>query len=445
LATLLLVTSAYFYVQREPFTDRLFSINLEDSIQMTERVQINISTPESVEFCFEGPESRQKNLTELIFDIGSDPCYRDRKKFLALGSNSARVCSCAAKHSKYSSQVSYLIPPLPAQARPLTVKELENKTIFGFIHLNKAGGTTIKREILLKAAKRNKWDAAAIGSYGGWNGLGTSWPSQIDKGKLAISADDALKRSQEQEPSYVQCGRPVKSKSLLYPFGKMNACRFRAFWGAMSLGLCQHFPHQPCIYFIVLRDPIARAISSYNYVCIKGAEHKKKWLPEWKKAGRCPLSLLEFFGDFALSKNSTRLNNKNNHASLAHVIGTPNKLVERLSKGCDTACGLDIALRNLQHPCVRFLFLDTFKDGLEKMFLNFGPSLSVEIEALMGSHNKRNKSPYPASVIEQINNPEVISRLRAILAQDIELYNEAKRVYETQWSKPLLSCNQHLE
>ncbi len=40
-------------------------------------------------------------------------------------------------------------------------------------------------------------------------------------------------------------------------------CKLRAVWGAFSIGLCQHFPGRPCVYIVVLRDPVERAISSY--------------------------------------------------------------------------------------------------------------------------------------------------------------------------------------
>ena len=56
---------------------------------------------------------------------------------------------------------------------------------------------------------------------------------------------------------------------------------FRVVWGSMSLGLCEHFPHLPCVHMVILRDPIERAISQYNYVCVLGKEGAKIWKKDW--------------------------------------------------------------------------------------------------------------------------------------------------------------------
>ena len=51
-----------------------------------------------------------------------------------------------------------------------------------------------------------------------------------------------------------------------------------------AMGLCESVD-APCMYLTVLRHPVARMMSLYKYACLAGAEQRRLWAPEWKRAG----------------------------------------------------------------------------------------------------------------------------------------------------------------
>ena len=387
--------------------------------------------------CF--AEQGGSNVTTLVTHMHFDPCYRDRFKVEL----DARDCGCLRSNTNYGNKVTYMIPAFPRidpvtnstlPLRPLKKRELAHSVIFAFIHLNKAGGTTIKKEILIRSAIRNEWDGAAFGSFAAWKGLGERIrPTGIQPSTKVLLRERAanvtitekeedIHRLYKVEPLYIRCGEMVSKAKLKdgWVYKATKKCRLRVVWGALTMGLCDHFPGIPCVYFTVLRNPVDRAISNYNYVCIQGAENRKKWLPEWKENNYCPLTLLEFFDQGFIQ---------------------PNKLIERATRSCDDACGIEIALENLKNPCMRYLLLDQWKDGLEKLRDNFGPSLRPEVERLLSSARHRNRSPYNDRVMNQIKDPSIIAKVKEKLALDIKFYDAAKALYEEQWAKPLVSCN----
>jgi len=189
------------------------------------------------------------------------------------------------------------------------------------------------------------------------------------------------------------------------------------------MGLCDHFPARPCFYVTVLREPVERAISNYNYVCVRGAENRKKWTPAWRKAGRCPLTIRQFYD-----------------AGLAE----PDFLAWRLTRSCDEGCASSAAIENLKSPCMRYLLLDRLGDGVARLQQELGdayaPSL-VQLTAFLASGGTTNKAKYADRTMEQLEDPETIKNLTERLKGDIKIYRAAVDYYEKQWQQPLQSCN----
>ena len=107
-------------------------------------------------------------------------------------------------------------------------------------------------------------------------------------------------------------------------------------WGSMGMGLCDNFPGKPCRYFTLLRNPFDRAISEFVYFCVLGSENRKKWTSLMKTRGRCDLTMSEYF---------------------EKGFNSPTMLTEHLTMGCDKKCGVDAAIQNLRHGCMRYALL----------------------------------------------------------------------------------------
>jgi len=354
--------------------------------------------------------------TRLIRKLRDDPCYLD--------ANRARIhdCNCRSGVEDLSNVVSYEIPPLKmAEVTPLDAEQRDEDLLLVFIHVNKAGGTSVKREVIFPTLRRKKWDGAAFGTFHGWEALGEPWI--VDKNSINNISDSEENQKEHREfakePLYMKCGHSVNHIPITSTERERH-CPLRAVWGSMSLGLCDHFPGRPCVYLIVLRDPVQRAISSYNYVCIEGAEGRKKWLPEWKRKGECPLTMKEYFD---------------------HGIGETNFLLWRLTRGCDSTCGIDIAVQNLKHPCMRFLILENLDDGLARLEDELGEAFSTTLRRLrLKPKGPKNVSPYHKRIKYQLAQPDLMKDLRTQLADDIKIYEAAKDMYAEQWNRPLAAC-----
>ena len=226
--------------------------------------------------------SNRCSHVKTIQHLSQDHCYSPEGRSLI------RECS----HSD-SNHTVYQITRIHPTAQPLTNDTIGRKLLIAFIHVNKAGGSTIKRSVLFPSIAKHRWDAGAFGTFKAWKdgGLGTPWMSDA-----VVAPVGKVKYSDIQEPLYTRCGSIVNNPST--PFQSLHQCPLRVVWGSIAMGLCDHFPNMPCVYLITLRDPLERAISNYNYVCVEGKENRKKWLPEWKLNDFCPLDIVSFFDIF---------------------------------------------------------------------------------------------------------------------------------------------------
>jgi hypothetical protein len=307
--------------------------------------------------------------------------------------------------------------------QPFNNDTLTNQVIFTFIHLNKAGGTFMKENVFAEASLKQHWDGEGWGTVVGWNLLEAGCDNDHKQHSPNNNNNNNNQSSVDVLPGHhdntdaIRCGRELPLTRCGPQGGR--SCPLRLYWGSQALGVCQLSPNKPCVLTIVLRDPISRMISQYNYVCASGAENRKKWPLKWRRNNYCPLTLLEFVDSSLTSKTA---------------------LMDRLTYARDPTCQLKIALKNLKHPCMRFLLLENLDDGLIRLAKDWGPVMETQIHRVL--HAKpRNKTPYEERTREQVQNSTLMTLLRKKLDLDIQFYNLAKTVYEEQWSRPLQSCN----
>ncbi|KAH9254095.1 hypothetical protein BASA81_007970 [Batrachochytrium salamandrivorans] len=318
------------------------------------------------------------------------------------------------KHrSSRSHPLAYALPPIVDDnfSKGLTPAQLENETVFAFIHINKAGGTLFKYKVLHEAAKRYKWSGAGFGSVFGWQ-------------RLVQGCDEGAYAEQQQQQQHAEldafaCG----VKADLTGCGPRNGdrCPMRVVWGSQSLPLCSLFTSS-CVMSVVLRHPVERLISQYNYVCIEGSEGRKKWALAWKQKNRCPLTLLEFL---ARTEDLTSETFLIDHLALSAGGG---------------GCGKELALQNLFHPCMRYLLLDRLQDGLGRLAKVWGPAMQPLLDNLAKSNAVLNSAAYSPRIQSQIANPDIMQQVTEKLKLDIALYDRAVLGYEEQWKRPLVSC-----
>ena len=118
-------------------------------------------------------------------------------------------------------------------------ERLNSEAVITFIHIFKAGGSTVKNVLTLSALLAGWFTSIAPSDIG--------WPSFV--------------------------AEPEETRSIP-----------RYISGAHGLGHCE-LTARPCMYFTVLRDPIDRLVSEYDYFCIKGREQRKEWSLDWKSKG----------------------------------------------------------------------------------------------------------------------------------------------------------------
>lgn len=321
-----------------------------------------------------------------------------------------RQCGCTNIYQQSDpnpASPAYMIPPIPEGRQPLTESELEDEVVFAFIHINKAGGSTVKSR-LEKIGKDNHMHVSHVGQIRGLQG----WHTHRKVNWRRFASDFTVRPNFDGKPSEEHVwhglrGSPPPNKKPL-----------RFFVGGLSLGLCEIYckikGKCKCVYFTVLREPISRTISEYNYFCTRGAEKHKKWSKKEHRVGQCLRSLPDFMG----SKKTS----------------TSNFLVERGSRACDDPeCGMAVSIANLRHPCMRYLLLDRLDEGMHRLGTVFGKLFNTTDEPM--KHVNWN------GLVEKPNlEGETLRRTKSLLVGDEKLYKLAEAEYEAQWDKPLYSC-----
>lgn len=346
-----------------------------------------------------------------ISHLHSDACFRDQT-LEVVGD-----CGCNTR-----SESTYVIPTHHTPEL-LNHTSLLANTVFVFLHVNKAAGSTMKG-ILADVLYWNQWDGAAYGSQTGWDFLPPSLlssnasPAPPLAHSLSKSADFMYSQCGQRFASLQQASEFVQTKG--FQLSQAQQCPLRAVWGNRAMGLCDLFPNTPCTYLTVLRNPVTRALSDYEYFCVQGAENRHKWTPDMIQRGKCELSPVEWFLAMRTS---------------------PYFLVERLTRGCDAQCGVDAAIANLLHPCVRYLLVEKFDDGLRQLRETYGPAFARAIDSYFEQPVSRNARKPVGDSLREISALEM-QQLTELLRDDMLVYQAAVKHYHGQWTNiPLESCN----
>lgn len=168
--------------------------------------------------------------------------------YLAAGAVTAQDCpepnpcdtvQCATE--RRANGLRYRIPTTDTDIAALeaTNERLNDEAALVFIHIFKGGGSTVKNILTLSSLLAGWFTSIAPSDIG--------WPSFV--------------------------AEPEETRSIS-----------RYISGAHGLGHCE-LTARPCMYFTVLRDPIDRLISEYDYFCVKGREQRKEWNADWKREG----------------------------------------------------------------------------------------------------------------------------------------------------------------
>ena len=260
-------------------------------------------------------------LALAVFANGAGLCS-------APSSAAAPVVSCAdppkcdtveCATARRAKGLPYRIPVAEDPASLVVTEErLDLEAAVTFVHVFKAGGSTVKNIITLASLLAGAYTSVGPSDIG--------WPSFVVE--------------------------PEETRSLP-----------RFISGAHGLGHCE-LTARPCLYFTVLRDPFDRMVSEYDYFCIKGREQRKEWNADWKKSGACGASLLDWAErTYARPKPTIGDWNWAEDGSNSTLPSHPNFLLERFSGNPDPVCGLADAKHNLAHPCMKYLLLPRPGDG----------------------------------------------------------------------------------
>ena len=151
------------------------------------------------------------------------------------------------------------VAPTPAAAPAGSPFFERGKASVVFVHLSKSAGTTVKAALARAAA--------ALRLRPPYTLFRRSWP------EFAAACER---------------GGEACERDLYAGTNAFGACELIVARGAKA-----GRPRR-CAYATVLRDPVARLVSSWRYFCVAGAEKRKGWQPGWARAGGCPWTLTDW-------------------------------------------------------------------------------------------------------------------------------------------------------
>ena len=323
--------------------------------------------------------------------------------------------ACAA--ARRAEGTRYRIPAAEPGAAVVeaTQERMDWESALVFIHIFKAGGSTVKSVVSM---------AATLGG----------WYTSIAPSEMGWASYSAEPRETASMPRFIA--------------------------GAYGMGHCE-LTERPCLYFTVLRDPFQRMVSEYDYFCVKGNEQRKEWNAEWKAQGACGASLVDWASrSYQRPRPDAGQRTWAGDGSNSSLPNHPNFLLDRLG-GSDGVCALEDAKHNLAHPCLRYLLLppsgkgrpaalnSTLEEQLTRLATELGGNANftlrhaIEYEGHMTWRNVGTGKS--ARTKQQLETPGVRERLREILALDLELWDWAVEHNAEQWSVPLQFCHQRPE
>eukprot|EP01104_Vermistella_antarctica_P014751 TRINITY_DN469_c0_g1_i3.p1 TRINITY_DN469_c0_g1~~TRINITY_DN469_c0_g1_i3.p1 ORF type:complete len:383 (-),score=63.81 TRINITY_DN469_c0_g1_i3:67-1215(-) len=252
----------------------------------------------------------------------------------------------------------YTITRKPVVVEPVKFGEKGRPTIV-FVHMDKSGGLTF--DSYLRAVSKRKKLRVGHASKGG--------------------RAEVVRRLKEGE-------------------------RFDLIYGGFGFDVCQYSKH-PCTYMVLLRDPIDRIISDYNYFCVLGRERRRFWRFGWT---HCQTDLI----DWATYDRNNVLT-----MHLAH------DLVEKEKPGgyCNGKKFVNAAKANLEGHFSAILLLQDFDEGLEVLRETYGTVFEVPTNL-----PHKNKHDNKLLTRDQLTRGD-LSHLKQVISSDVEVYEYAKLLY----------------
>ncbi|CAJ1327930.1 unnamed protein product [Effrenium voratum] len=229
---------------------------------------------------------------------------------------------------------------LPPPCAKLTEWERAEEPALVFMHNHKAGGSTMKEAInmLCKAPE------LCILFSGNQS---KEWPSQKPLGDFLFTGSEAERRR-------------VRAVIAVDPG-----------W----VGLCGLLP-RPCVYLTTLRDPFYQLLSLWHFACLQGAQKRAAWNATERQLGRCERPITQFYLQ-----------------DLAVRYGGPS------ARGMARAKQVELALQNLEHPCVWVVHTQQ----LQRQLLDLKERWAPHFARLLDRARRRpgNANPHPANLTEE--------------------------------------------
>lgn len=308
---------------------------------------------------------------------------------------------------------------LPQAGKAKMVAMAHNSAYFyNFVHVPKAGGSYFSITVLMEALERS-------GEHHGYPYKLTHEPVSH---WITLPQVDLTQTNVKETYTHFQEGKPEgifgpENTKQMYEEGKRMFGK-----GQFGMGLCEVI-HAPCVYLTVLRDPVERYLSHYKYSCLAGSEGAAQWLPEWKELDRCPLDPIEFMD----------------------YLGPNLDWTIELAPGAKNAQErMETAKRNLDSNCLRYLILEKYEDGLDKLGATYADFLFLNKEPAKERHKKKNEKAKNAghgvSEGEQdrfdiyMKNQTIVDAIAARHAKMKEVYDYAVAKYEANWARAPGSC-----
>lgn len=277
--------------------------------------------------------------------------------------------------------------PYAAGSRPPPKGESfdANTTALVFLHISKSGGMTV-RDILGSVAKRRGLGAVQlVTARKGWNQI------------------------------LQQCSDPEGRASN-------ELCSQSLYSSTNGLGLCEFINKPYCMYVTVLREPISRLLSSYNYFCTLGKENGKGWQSGWTSCRYNEAQWATVMADhlsLQLGVNQAPLQRLSAAQASEQCADCP--YLATAPKGVARDAILAAAKQNLASGAVRPLFLDSLAKDLQRLAGDLQlPELAEEAE--------RSKPANVHAHSQRAAHTLTFLRHTRALTGDLELYQHATKL-----------------
>jgi len=313
--------------------------------------------------------------------------------------------------SKAVNDVPHQVYVVPANGKAKEVKTVDGSPMFyNFVHVPKAGGTyfsVFMSHALEKSGEKHGYPYPMnVAPFRDW---------------ITLPLVDTSQNNVEATAAHYRNGEPAQFFATEHLREQYIAGKRLFGKGQYGMGMCDDMK-VPCIYLTVLRDPVERYLSHYKYSCLNGAEGRAQWLDAWKEIDECPLDPIEFMDH----------------------LGPNLDWIVQIAPGTATNPDVHVAQAkaNLASACVRYLLLERYEDGLDKMRATFADFDGVH--DVTDYHMKNPSRPmddatrtrYEKYMANQTIVDAIVERHRHMK----QVYDFAVAHYDSHWASAISTC-----